>query len=148
MLDEGVAQPLLVTISAITLASETVRSILKIDDIVSSQIDVNNCFLKVNNISVFRSMLSTVKRYLAQCETKRNLTTTNKHDRSMPASFSAFALHVRSITLLLYNKIFSTRRILCIPFFYCFSRRERCRFLYGSLLLYTFLLMILCEIYF
>jgi len=35
MLDEGVAQPLLVTISAITLASETVRSILKIDDIVS-----------------------------------------------------------------------------------------------------------------
>ena len=37
MLDEGVAQPLLVTISAITLASETVRSILKIDDIVSSR---------------------------------------------------------------------------------------------------------------
>lgn len=36
MLDEGVAQPLLVTISAITLASETVRSILKIDDIVSA----------------------------------------------------------------------------------------------------------------
>jgi len=36
MLDEGVAQPLLVTISAITLASETVRSILKIDDIVNS----------------------------------------------------------------------------------------------------------------
>lgn len=35
MLDEGVAQPLLVTTSAITLASETVRSILKIDDIVS-----------------------------------------------------------------------------------------------------------------
>ena len=35
MLDEGVAQPLLVTISALTLASETVRSILKIDDIVS-----------------------------------------------------------------------------------------------------------------
>lgn len=35
MLDEGVAKPLLVTISAITLASETVRSILKIDDIVS-----------------------------------------------------------------------------------------------------------------
>lgn len=39
MLDEGVAQPLLVTISAITLASETVRSILKIDDIVSSYSD-------------------------------------------------------------------------------------------------------------
>lgn len=34
MLDEGVAQPLLVTTSAITLATETVRSILKIDDIV------------------------------------------------------------------------------------------------------------------
>ncbi|KAI9559126.1 hypothetical protein GHT06_015915 [Daphnia sinensis] len=36
MLDEGVAQPLLVTTSAITLASETVRSILKIDDIVNA----------------------------------------------------------------------------------------------------------------
>lgn len=35
MIDEGVAQPLLVTTSAITLACETVRSILKIDDIVS-----------------------------------------------------------------------------------------------------------------
>jgi len=36
MMDEGVAQPLLVSISAITLASETVRSILKIDDIVNA----------------------------------------------------------------------------------------------------------------
>ena len=35
MMEEGVSQPLLVTISAITLATETVRSILKIDDIVS-----------------------------------------------------------------------------------------------------------------
>ena len=35
-MDEGVAQPLLVTISAITLASETVRSILKIGDIVNA----------------------------------------------------------------------------------------------------------------
>lgn len=35
MLEENVVQPLLVSVSAITLASETVRSILKIDDIVS-----------------------------------------------------------------------------------------------------------------
>jgi chaperonin GroEL (HSP60 family) len=35
MLEENVVQPLLVSTSAITLASETVRSILKIDDIVS-----------------------------------------------------------------------------------------------------------------
>ena len=36
ILEENVLQPLLVTTSAITLASETVRSILKIDDIVSN----------------------------------------------------------------------------------------------------------------
>ena len=36
ILDENVVQPLLVSTSAITLASETVRSIMKIDDIVSS----------------------------------------------------------------------------------------------------------------
>jgi len=36
ILSENVVQPLLVSISAITLASETVRSILKIDDIVST----------------------------------------------------------------------------------------------------------------
>jgi len=36
ILNENVVQPLLVTISAITLASETVRSILKIDDIVAT----------------------------------------------------------------------------------------------------------------
>ncbi|CAK9834156.1 T-complex protein 1 subunit delta [Anthophora retusa] len=36
ILDENVIQPLLVSISAITLASETVRSILKIDDIVNT----------------------------------------------------------------------------------------------------------------
>ncbi|CAG2106935.1 unnamed protein product, partial [Medioppia subpectinata] len=36
MLDENVVQPLQVTLSAITLASETVRSILKIDDIIST----------------------------------------------------------------------------------------------------------------
>ena len=35
ILEENVVQPLLVSISAIQLASETVRSILKIDDIVS-----------------------------------------------------------------------------------------------------------------
>jgi len=34
-LDENVLQPLLVSTSAISLAAETVRSILKIDDIVS-----------------------------------------------------------------------------------------------------------------
>ena len=35
ILEENVVQPLLVSISAINLASETVRSILKIDDIVN-----------------------------------------------------------------------------------------------------------------
>lgn len=36
ILEENVIQPLLVSTSAITLASETVRSILKIDDIVNT----------------------------------------------------------------------------------------------------------------
>lgn len=36
ILDENVVQPLLVSLSSITLASETVRSILKIDDIVNT----------------------------------------------------------------------------------------------------------------
>lgn len=36
MIEENVVQPLLVSTSMITLASETVRSILKIDDIVSN----------------------------------------------------------------------------------------------------------------
>lgn len=35
ILEENVVQPLLVSVSAITFATETVRSILKIDDIVS-----------------------------------------------------------------------------------------------------------------
>ena len=35
ILEENVVQPLLVSTSAVTLATETVRSILKIDDIVS-----------------------------------------------------------------------------------------------------------------
>ena len=36
IMEENVVQPLLVSTSAITLASETVRSILKIDDIVNT----------------------------------------------------------------------------------------------------------------
>lgn len=36
ILEELVVQPLLVSVSALTLATETVRSILKIDDVVSS----------------------------------------------------------------------------------------------------------------
>ena len=36
ILDENVMQPLLVSTSAITLASETVVSILKIDDVVNT----------------------------------------------------------------------------------------------------------------
>lgn len=35
-MEELVVQPLLVSLSALTLATETVRSILKIDDVVSS----------------------------------------------------------------------------------------------------------------
>lgn len=37
ILEEMVVQPLLVSVSALTLATETVRSILKIDDVVSKQ---------------------------------------------------------------------------------------------------------------
>lgn len=40
ILEENVLQPLLVSTSAIQLAAETVRSILKIDDIVSTSIHV------------------------------------------------------------------------------------------------------------
>ena len=36
IMEELVVQPLLVSISALTLATETVRSILKIDDVVRS----------------------------------------------------------------------------------------------------------------
>ena len=36
ILDENVVQPLLVSTSALNLSSETVRSILKIDDIVNT----------------------------------------------------------------------------------------------------------------
>lgn len=38
ILEENVVQPLLVTVSALSFATETVRSILKIDDIVSKWI--------------------------------------------------------------------------------------------------------------
>jgi len=38
ILDENVVQPLLVSTSSLMLASETVRSIMKIDDIVSSKV--------------------------------------------------------------------------------------------------------------
>lgn len=38
-MEELVVQPLLVSISALTLATETVRSILKIDDVVSLEQD-------------------------------------------------------------------------------------------------------------
>lgn len=37
ILEENVIQPLLVSISAITLATETVRMLLKIDDIVQAR---------------------------------------------------------------------------------------------------------------
>jgi T-complex protein 1 subunit delta len=36
MVDENVLQPLMVSLSALNLATETVRSILKIDDIVNA----------------------------------------------------------------------------------------------------------------
>lgn len=52
ILAENVVQPLLVSISAITLASETVRSILKIDDIVSikNNMDSLKYFEKKNDL--------------------------------------------------------------------------------------------------
>ena len=37
ILEEMVVQPLLVSVSALTLATETVRSILKIDDVVNTR---------------------------------------------------------------------------------------------------------------
>ena len=37
ILEENVVQPLLVSTSAITLAAETVRSLMKIDDIVNTR---------------------------------------------------------------------------------------------------------------
>lgn len=40
ILEENVVQPLLVSVSALTLATETVRSILKIDDIVSFSLNI------------------------------------------------------------------------------------------------------------
>lgn len=44
ILEEHVVQPLLVSVSSITFATETVRSILKIDDIVS-KVTTKGCSL-------------------------------------------------------------------------------------------------------
>ena len=43
ILEENVVQPLLVSTSAVQLAAETVRSILKIDDLVCVCVCVNTC---------------------------------------------------------------------------------------------------------
>ena len=48
ILEENVVQPLLVSTSAIHLASETVRSILKIDDIVSTRIRALVLYVEIN----------------------------------------------------------------------------------------------------
>lgn len=47
ILEENVIQPLLVSVSAITFATETVRSILKIDDIVSPTFNMFFAFIIV-----------------------------------------------------------------------------------------------------
>ena len=47
IIDENVLQPLLVSTSAITLAAECVRSILKIDDIVSKIYTVFDIFFNI-----------------------------------------------------------------------------------------------------
>lgn len=50
IIDENVLQPLLVSTSAITLAAECVRSILKIDDIVSNRNFIKNykaCYIQI-----------------------------------------------------------------------------------------------------
>lgn len=47
ILEENVVQPLLVSVSALTLATETVRSILKIDDIVS-RFMIGLCYFVAN----------------------------------------------------------------------------------------------------
>lgn len=56
ILEEHVVQPLLVSTSAITLASETVRSILKIDDIVSILL-FSDIFMKITVSSVLKVFL-------------------------------------------------------------------------------------------
>jgi len=66
ILEENVVQPLLVSISAITLASETVRSILKIDDIVSNDLrtanSMNSIKQIINNFYIyFRLILEGIK---------------------------------------------------------------------------------------
>lgn len=52
ILEENVVQPLLVSVSALTLATETVRSILKIDDIVSFAFIIY--FIIANDLICFR----------------------------------------------------------------------------------------------
>lgn len=53
MMEEGVTQPLLVTISAVTLAAETVRSILKIDDIVRFTSSIILMLIPLNDFNMF-----------------------------------------------------------------------------------------------
>lgn len=59
ILTENVVQPLLVSVSAITLASETVRSILKIDDIVSEPTEYIDIFSRSNEhiLILFRFLI-------------------------------------------------------------------------------------------
>ena len=58
MLQENVVQPLLVSMSAIRLASECVRSILKIDDVVSGGGVVGDTDLDHKQCCVYQTLLS------------------------------------------------------------------------------------------
>lgn len=82
ILEENVVQPLLVSVSALTLATETVRSILKIDDIVSDFIlvicDLIICFFLFvsgehyelnNDFSASVNLLSSLCRPFHLCNT-------------------------------------------------------------------------------
>lgn len=68
ILEELVVQPLLVSISALTLSTETVRSILKIDDVVRLNI-TNWGFNKVNLFSSALSLYSSCVPCLVWSET-------------------------------------------------------------------------------
>ena len=57
ILEENVVQPLLVSTSAIKLAAETVRSIMKVDDIVRYTFCRNACVIIRFSLFLFRSTL-------------------------------------------------------------------------------------------
>ena len=58
ILEENVVQPLLVSMSMMQLATETVRSIMKIDDIVRELLNITN----ISSCSIMIGQLPTMTR--------------------------------------------------------------------------------------